>query len=238
MNWFQSFLIFLLIFLIEINPKAQVVIQPTIGSKTHASMSVDSIVMDDNQTLCFIKIVNENSEGTAWFCADEDIVLVENEGQIKHKMLESRGIPTCPEAHEFTALGEVLCFELLFPPVKNRLGDIDIVEQCAEHCFSLNDIVLDPLLNQEIRLFEEAVLLFQKDRFEEALHLFKNLVNSPYKTEKHFAYSTYIIPILYWKLRDEKMARQSYRVLRDSSILEKEYFLNKIREIPFFRSMD
>lgn len=201
-------------------------------------MSIDSMVLSDENTHCFIKVVNENTEGSAWFCADRDIMLIELESQIKHALQESKGIPTCPDVYEFTYPGEVLLFELIFPPLIDRIGDVDIVEQCAQHCFSLKDIVLDPKLNQEVRQFEEGVLLFQNNHLDAALDIFKNLVNSSYKKEKHFAYSTYILPVLYWKMGDEKLAIQFYRTLKASSIVEKEYFLNKIHEIPFFRSLD
>jgi tetratricopeptide (TPR) repeat protein len=228
----------LFVFLIRSEPKAQLVINPIVGSKTHASMSIDSMVLSDENTRCFIKVVNQNTEGNAWFCADEDIVLIELESKIKHELLESKGIPTCPEVHAFSHPGEVLLFELVFPSLVNRMGDVDIVEQCAQHCFSLKDIVLDPMLNQEIRLFEEGLTLFQNNRLDAALAIFEKLISSPYKEEKHFAYSTYILPVLYWKLGEEELASEYYRALKTSSIVEKDYFLKKIREIPFFKSLD
>lgn len=217
---------------------SQVVIQPRIGSKTHASMSIDSIILSEQATHCFIRVVNENTEGEAWFCADEDIVLVELKNNKTYSLVQSRGIPTCPKMHRFDLPGEELSFELIFPPIEDKMSDIDIIEQCSEHCFSLKGVVLDPQLNSEIELFEDGVILFQQKQYDRVLILFKQLSKSTYVEENHYAYSLYILPVIYLNLGDKRMARQSYERLKMANIQNKAYFLGKIRERPFFRSLD
>lgn len=217
---------------------AQVIYQPSIGSKTHASMSIDSIVLDDYATRCYLKVVNKSTEGKSWFCADKEIVLVELNSNSKYRLVNSTGIPTCPEAHQFTYYGEELSFQLVFPPISDRNGELDIMEQCPEHCFSLKGIVLDPVLNREIRLFEDGAVLFQNDKFESALRVFEELKNSRFKRENHYAYTMYILPVIYYRLGDVRLAKQAFVELKSTQLNNKEYFLNKIREIPFFRSLD
>jgi tetratricopeptide (TPR) repeat protein len=217
---------------------AQTVILPTIGSKTHPSMSVDSLVLLGDQTRIHIQIVNKNTEGTAWFCADRDISLIEKTTGKVHALIRSEGIPVCPESHAFQFYGEKLLFTLYFPALTDKKGEIDVIENCSEHCFSLKDIVTDPMLNQEIRQFEKAVSLYNEGKLVDAQLLFENVSNSSYTSENHFGYSLYILPLIYHKLGDYDRARLAYQRLKSSAIPEKKYFLQKILEIPFFSELE
>jgi hypothetical protein len=216
---------------------AQVVINPVIQSKTHPSLRVDSVYTGD-QTICYLSVVNENTEGNAWFCADEDIILIENQSNIKHRMIRSEGIPICPDVHAFNTKGEVLAFQLVFPALENPIGEIDIIENCSDNCFTLKGVVLDIALNQEIRTFEMAVVDFNEGRLVRALRTFESLNNATYKKENHFAYSLYIVPMIHLKLGDEASAKKTYLTLRDSEIINKTYFLKKLHEQEFFRALN
>jgi len=216
---------------------SQTIIHPSIGSKTHASLTIDSIVMDDHQTSCFLTIENQNSEGIGWFCADKNISLIENSSSVEHKLVKALGISVCPKAHMFKHKGERLQFELIFPVIKNRKGDIDIIENCSDNCFSLKDIVLNSELNREIRIFENAVKLYQEGRLQEALTSFDQLSRTIFQNENHYAYTLYILPVLYHKIGDTSKAKSAYQNLTSSDINQKAYFLAKIHEISFFRDL-
>jgi len=217
---------------------AQLVINPVIHSKTHPSLMLDSIELSKFDTKCFLTVVNQNTEGTAWFCADKFIYIVENDSGIKHQLMYAEGIPHCPEMHTFTEFGEKLQFTLRFAPLENKKAEIDIIENCNDNCFSLKGIVLDPDLNAELRQFEKGVALFNNEESVEALSVFTPLLNSKYKTENHYAYSLYIIPVIYEKMMEYEQAKNAYQVLKASKLLKKQYFLEKLHEIPFFRDLD
>lgn len=217
---------------------SQLVIQPSIESKTHPSMTIDSIVMTEMSTTCYFQIENQNTEGNAWFCADKDILLVELSTGRKHQLIKASGIPVCPDVYNFKHAGERLFFNLEFPAIEYAEGEIDIIEQCADNCFSFKNIILDVALNEEIRLFENGVSLFQQEKYREALSLFGHLKNSAYKEQNHYAYTRYIIPVIHFKLGDKKNAKSSYIELKAAVIPQKQYFLNKIHEIPFFRDLN
>jgi tetratricopeptide (TPR) repeat protein len=227
-----------LLFSVLLEADTQTVINPYIGSKTHPSLSIDSIVLSVDETVIYLKIINKNTEGNAWFCADKAISLYELNSNREHSLIRSAGIPVCPDAHRFSYEGEILSFILFFPPLKDQTGELDLIEKCPDHCFSLKQIVLDNDLNRELKLFEEGVVLFQNNHFEAALKIFTEISRSAHKSENHYAYSMYIIPVIYWNLGDSKNARLAFSKLVDSDIPDKKYFIDKIREIPFFSEME
>ena len=198
---------------------------------------LDSIRLSAHQTECFLTVINESTEGTAWFCADSKIILTELDIGKRHQLLLSEGIPTCPDAYKFNYTGEKLSFKLVFPPLQNTQSEIDIIENCSNNCFSLKGIILDPLLNKEIRSFEYAVRLFNEKKLNEALPIFLGLIDSKYVNENHFAYTLYIIPVIYEKLGQQIEAKKAYHRLVDSKILNKNYFIERLQQIDFFRSL-
>lgn len=224
-------------FLLGLKGNTQTLFQPAIGSKTHPSMSIDSLVKEKDQTRIYIQVENQSTEGNAWFCADKDISLIEKSNGKVHQLIRSVGIPVCPEQYTFSYPGEKLYFTLVFPGLSHSDGEIDIIENCSDHCFSLKNVVLDEALNLEIRLFESGVELYRQGNFNESLNVFEFLSSSDFKQENHYAYSLYIIPVLYQKLEKYKQAESAYRILKTSSINEKDYFMDKIHEIDFFRKL-
>jgi len=190
------------------------------------------------ETVVFLHIINENTEGTAWFCADKNIYLVDVQTNKKYPLRKQIGIPVCPETHSFKKIGEILLFRLYFPALGSNVEEIDIIEGCSDHCFSLKGIVLDQKLNEEIRMFEKGVELFTAGKYQDALIIFKELAeNSGFKSTSHFAYATYILPVIYHQLKEEDKAKETYQKLIHSTIREKAYFLQKIHEIPFFNEL-
>jgi hypothetical protein len=191
-----------------------------------------------DQTICFLTIKNESTEGAAWFCADSDIVLKELGSSMEHKLLRSEGIPVCPDAHRFNAFAEELSFRLYFPALQNRESEIDLIEMCSDNCFSLKGIILDPNLNEEIRQFESAVELYKLGQKELALASFLPLLESGYKYENHYAYTHYIIPVIYLEIKENEKAAEYYQLLKNSEILKKDYFIGKLREFEFFMNLE
>ena len=215
----------------------QVVVKPSIKSKTHPSLHIDSIYIGE-ETVVYLHIINENTEGTAWFCADKNIDLVDVQTNKKYPLRKQTGIPVCPEAHAFKKYGEKLYFQLSFPALGPNVDEIDIIEGCSDNCFSLKGIVLNQQLNEEIRSFEKGVALFTAGKYQDALIIFKDLTeNSSFKSTSHFAYATYILPVIYHQLKEEDKAKETYQKLVHSTIREKAYFLRKIHEIPFFNEL-
>ncbi len=215
----------------------QMVVSPSVKSKTHSTLQIDSIYNGD-ETIVFLHIVNENTEGNAWFCADKNIDLVDVQTNQKYPLRKQTGIPVCPEAHAFKKYGEKLYFRLYFPAIGPNVDEIDIIEACSDNCFSLKGIVLNEQLNQEIRQFEKGVEQFTSGKYQEALIIFKELAdNSGFKSTSHFAYTTYILPVIYHKLNEEDKAKEAYQKLLRADIREKAYFLRKIHEIPFFSEL-
>lgn len=237
--WIISKLILSGIFLsvIAAGLSGQVVVKPSIKSKTHPSLHIDSIYTG-NETIVYLHIVNENTEGKAWFCADKNIDLVDVETNQKYPLRKQAGIPVCPDAHAFRQYGEILYFQLYFPALDPKVVEIDIFEGCSDHCFSLKGIVLNQKLNDEIRSFEKGVELFSAGKYQDALVIFKELTeNSGFKSGNHFAYSVYILPVILHQLKEDDKAKEAYQKLVHSSIREKAYFLRKIHEIPFFNEL-
>lgn len=213
---------------------AQRLINPVVESKTHPSLTIDSIALSNASSICYLTVTNMNTEGNAWFCADNNIDLIEITSGTKHRLQNSKGIPVCPEAHLFKESGEKLSFELHFGPLRDKNAEIDIIENCSDNCFSLKGIVLDALLNKEIRLFETGVLLYKKEKGEEALIVFEEIKNkTQYPKEKHVAYSYYILPMIYNSLENYDLARSSYQDLLKSEIKDKKYFIQKLQAEDF-----
>ena len=201
-------------------------------------MSIDSIVLEKEQTRCYLQVENLNTEGGAWFCADENIQLVELKSNRKRLLLRAENIPVCPESYQFSYPGEKLSFILVFPGLVDPKGEIDIIENCSDNCFSLKGIILDNSLNEEIRSFEQGVLLFNQGDLKGALQIFESLSLSSYVNENHFAYTLYILPVIYYQMKEEARAIQAYERLKSTSILNKDYFIQKLLEIEFFRKMN
>ena len=214
---------------------SQKIVNPVVHSKSHPSLTIDSLVLGEKQTHCYLQVENLSTEGNAWFCADEDIRLTELNGNRIHRLIRAEGIPTCPEKHPFMRTGERLQFTLVFSGIVDTKSEIDIIENCADNCFSLKGIVLDPLLNAEIRQFERGVMLFNQKDLSGARPIFESLIHSGYTEENHFAFSLYILPVIYFMMEEEDLARAAYDRLKSSSVREKTYFLEKLHEMEYFR---
>ena len=84
----------------------------------------------------------------------------------KIRLESSSGIPVCPDTYKFKVPGEKLEFVLTFPALKAGTRCIDLIEECADNCFSFYGIVLDNTLNDRI---DNAFTLAENDEAAKAM---------------------------------------------------------------------
>lgn len=213
---------------------SQVIVNPVVDFKSHSTLNIEKISKTDSTTVLFMNIKNERAKD-GWFCVDKKVYLEVPGTNIKFDIIRSEGIENCPEMHKFTKIGESLSFKLIFPNIGDTITELDLVEDCNEDCFFIRGINLDQNFNNEVHNFNKGVLLYRENNIEKALSFFKKIIEtSKYKKSKHFAYSLYIIPVIYQKLGKKSLAQKAYKDLVDSDIVKKEYFINKLNELEGF----
>lgn len=106
-------------------------------------------------------IVNRIKEG-GWFCVDKNVKLTSESLKDDIRMLRSENIENCPTSHHFTKINESVNFKLYFPPLPKGLTEVNLIEDCADNCFYMNGIVLDMVLNNEIKSFDKGFSLYSK----------------------------------------------------------------------------
>jgi len=221
----------LLSFLSNLN--AQIIEKPFVNIKSHPTLSIDKINRSKTSTVFYLSLRNELDSG--YFCVDTNVFISIPGKGIKFDMIKSEGMENCPKIHQFTSKGQVVNFKLFFPPISDTIMELDLVENCTDNCFYFRGINLDPEFNQEINNFDIGVNYYRKEMISHALPYFLNIANkSKYKKSKHYAYSMYIIPIIHEKNGYLDDASKAFEALVNSNIVEKEYFIRKLREIPFF----
>jgi len=145
------------------NSWSQSVILPNYGLKSHKTLVINKIETTVKTTTIFLTIENRVERGA--FCADKNIFLIYPDGT-RSKLVSSGGIPVCPDTYKFKAIGEKLDFTLIFLPIKQGIEWIDLIEDCADNCFSFYGITLNSDLNRKI---EDAFFLAENDEPEKAL---------------------------------------------------------------------
>jgi len=145
------------------NSWSQSVIRPNYGLKSHETLVINKIETTVKTTTIFLTIENRVERGA--FCADKNIFLIYPDGT-RSKLVSSGGIPVCPDTYKFKTIGEKLDFTLIFLPIKQGIEWIDLIEDCADNCFSFYGITLNSDLNRKI---EDAFFLAENDEPEKAL---------------------------------------------------------------------
>ncbi len=230
----KTYYIFFIIFLIAFESNAQTIENPVVDMKSHPTLNIEKIEKTDNFTILFMSLKNEIENGA--FCVNSDVFISLPDKRIKFDMIKSEGIENCPNMHKFTAPGQVLNFKLYFPLINDTIKLLDLVENCTDNCFYIRGIHLDKVFNEETRNFDIGINYYRKGNVQHALPYFLDIVNkSQYKKSKHYAYSMYIVPIIYEKIGYLDDAKEAFDKLVDSDIVEKKYFLKKIREIAYFK---
>ncbi len=235
----KKIIIFIILNLILIGNGAigQTIMNPVVGSKTHPTLQIEKIVKSNTNTVFYMSIRNELEKGGA-FCVDKDVFVSIPGKRVKFDMIKSEGIENCPQMHKFNAAGEELRFQLFFPPINDTIKELDLVENCNDNCFVIRGIILDPVINDEIHAFDTGVLYYRKGDYDVALNYFKKIVDNSKNTgSKYYAYSMYIVPVIYYNKGEKSKAISAYKKLLNSNIYDKDYFVNKIKEIDFFKEL-
>jgi tetratricopeptide (TPR) repeat protein len=217
---------------------SQTVILPVVNMKSHKTLIIEKIEFSEKQSVIYLSIENQKTEGEAWFCADKNIYIKNSQGTEMFYMTKSEGIPTCPDQYKFKKPGEILEFKLIFPPISSNIKEINIVENCTDNCFYFKGVILDADQNEDIKLFEKGVSLYSNKHSEDALKCFKELSeNTKDKKSNIFGYCLYIIPLIYFEKGDTENAKKEYAKLVNSSIADKDYFIEKLGKEEFFRGL-
>ena len=150
---------------------AQTFIQPNYGHKSHETLVINKVEATEKAVTFYLTIENRITEGT--FCADKNIYIVFPDGS-RSMLVSSNGIPVCPDEHKFNTAGEKLNFTLTFPPLKNGVEWIDLIEDCSENCFHFFGITLDNELNRKLN---DAFYLAENDDPVKAMISFIDILN-------------------------------------------------------------
>lgn len=217
---------------------SQTITLPIVNMKSHKTLTIEKIESNGKQTIVFLSIENQKTEGEAWFCADDSIYIKNSQGDELYYMKKSEGIPTCPDSYKFKKLGEVLRFSLFFPQIAANIKEIDIIENCNDNCFYFKGVILDPDQNAEIKLFEKGVELYSRKKSDEALKCFIDL-EAKIKDKKSsiYCYCLYIIPLIYFEKGDKETAKSEYLKLLKCDAVDKAYFIDKLTKDEFFKSL-
>ncbi|HUX58293.1 MAG TPA: hypothetical protein VMV77_15075 [Bacteroidales bacterium] len=154
--------IFILLLIIETS-FSQSLSYPNYALKSHETLEITKVEINSDETIVYLTIENRIEGGK--FCADRNIYLIEPDGA-KLKLINSSGIPVCPDTYKFKAIGEKLGFILTFPPLKEGTECVDLIEDCSENCFSFYEVTLDSNLNRKI---DDAFILVENDQPVNAL---------------------------------------------------------------------
>lgn len=122
-------------------------IQPNYGLKSHETLMINKIEATSKALTVYFSVTNKIESGN--FCADKNIFIIYPDGT-RTKLVSASGIPVCPDVYKFNEPGESLDFVLAFPPLKQGTKWVDLIEDCADNCFSFYGITLDNDLNKRI----------------------------------------------------------------------------------------
>ena len=216
---------FLLQILLLFHVHSQVYQRPNFSFSSHETLELESIEVDDSATRVYMSILSRKIGGS--FCVDKNTYIRNSLGTEEYKLIESMGVPDCPDVHKFSIVGKKLSFILVFPPISADLKYINIIEECPDACISLRYILLDNQIND---LINQAFDLYERRKMEESLAIFEDLMSS-YNDNKSPVFGTiylYMISINY-ELGQSKEIRRLYDELQQSSIINKEEILEEVR---------
>jgi hypothetical protein len=196
---------------------------PNYALKSHPTLEISRVEMNTDNTVMYMIIENRIVGGS--FCADRNIFLIEQGGKIL-KLLNSSGIPVCPDTYNFKDPGEKLNFTLTFPPLKEGTLSIDLIEDCSENCFSFYDVTLDSTLNGKIN---DAFVLAENDQPSNALASFIKLAEEADRNSREIDGLIYINIIkLAQETGNSLRADEWYKKLKSSAIPRAELYIKHL----------
>lgn len=223
----EKYLLFMIVSLLLFSQysTSQVYSHPNFAFSSHETLELESIEIDDNQTRIYLSILNRRLSGT--FCVDTNTYIRNSLGDGEYKLVQSMGIPDCPEVYKFTAIGEKLNFILVFPPINEDLKYIDIIEECEDACFSFNYVLLDQELNG---IINRGFQLYEAGNLTESLRIFEDLmtVRNDNLSPVFGTIYLYMMTINY-ELGRSKEVRNILDELQQSSIINKDEIIEAAR---------
>ena len=202
---------------------SQTFILPAVGLKSHQTMEVLKVEMLPDRTIIYLSVENRIKGGT--FCADRNIYITTPAGE-RFKLQRATGIPQCPDTHKFKKEGEILEFNLVFPPVTPGSGWIDLVEECSQNCFSVYGILLNEGFSRRI---DDAMNYVNKGQTDSAIGLYRKLIEDASENEAGILGSLYsdLISLLAGKGYTANAA-DWYRKLAASDIPKKQMYIDNL----------
>jgi len=146
--------------------------KPNFALKSHETLEITRVVLNDKSTIIHLIVENKRSEGGS-FCADKKIYILYPDGS-RLNILKANNIPVCPDAYKFKNVGEKLSFSLEFPPLKQGTKWIDIIEDCSQNCFWFYGVTLDNELNARL---DDTFIKAGNGKPAENMLLFKNILD-------------------------------------------------------------
>jgi hypothetical protein len=213
------------IILFSITSFSQVYEKPNFSFSSHPTLEIERIELKEDRALVYMAITNQRLGSS--FCVDQNTYIRSSLGEEEYKMIQSMGIPDCPDAHKFKAIGEKISFILTFPPIPGDLKYINIVEDCPDACFTFKYVLLDAGLNQQIN---QGLLLYEYGKLYEALKLFEDLLaeNNDYMSPVFGTIYLYLM-FINIELGEMKEVDRLLEELQNSSIINKEDIIESAR---------
>jgi hypothetical protein len=218
---------FLLCFLLSFQffGHSQTYQRPNFSFSSHETLDLESIEIDENQTRIYLSILNRRLGAT--FCVDTNTYIRNSLGTEEYRIIESIGVPDCPDVHKFGIVGKKLSFILVFPPVSKEIQYIDIIEDCQNACFSIRYILLDTEINE---LINQGLNLYESRKLKESLKVFEDLLLSKNDNVSPVFGTIYLYMMsINYELGQSKEIRRLYNELEQSSIINKEDILEEAR---------
>jgi hypothetical protein len=208
---------------------SQIIEKPNFSTASHP-MTVERIEYADNQTIVSLSIENQSEKG--YFCADKNIYLIDALTNKKFKLIKSKDIPVCPETYNFSMVGEVLQFQLIFPKIDSDTKYISIVEECSSNCFNIKGIVLDKDFNKDIDL---GYTNYALGNTELALSVFEQTLQN--HTNYPFGGLYFNIIQILAEKNDMLNAKTWYKKLSNSSLQDKTEVINRLKQFSYYTKL-
>lgn len=223
--------IFSLIFLIAgLQVSAQQLDIPNFAWATHP-MKINKIERTGNATVVELSITNQKASGGN-FCTDKNIYIMDVLSGKKYFMNYSKGIPVCPDTYKFTGIGEILTFQLYFPPIDTKTKYINIIENCDNYCFSITGVILNKEFNEDINL---GYQYYKENKLDFAVFAFKKAV------EKYpdYPFGKFYIDLIqvYIENNDIANAKIWYNKLKSSNFIDKNEVLHQLQNTAFYNQL-
>jgi hypothetical protein len=204
---------------------SQVYKRPNFSFSSHETLELESIEVDDTLTRIYMSILSRKLGSS--FCIDKNTYIRNSLGTEEYKLIESIGVPDCPDVHKFSIIGKKLSFILVFPVISKDLKYINIIEDCPEACITIRYILLDNEINQ---LINQGLDLYAKRKMEESLKVFEDLMLSRNDNVSPVFGTVYLYMMsINYELGQPKEIKRLYNELEQSSIINKEEILEEVR---------